>query len=542
MTVNHTILWTAVANTTVTAVLALQPDIGDAGTYNVQINATDTFGLVTSRNVTFTVYPKVPPPNITNITPWGADNATHDIQTTFLSTAASQFSARTAIVAASENRTIVFNATVLDTRPLTYVWKVNGTQVATTQAYSRAFDFFSAGYYIVELNVSNDRLESSVWQWNLTISNLNRPPQLLAALDTPLTVNGTITYSNYFTLSGGTKFFDPDDDLDSSGALNGNESNSLVFSHSGTCGVATLGVTNSSLTVAGIEVGSCTTQFNATDLQGATLASGDVEINITAVAEGSTETVTVTSSSGGGGGSSSSSNFIPIPRNVNVPKAFNIIAPKLVTIYDNNSVDIPIEVNNSWTSDLKGVALTARSNATGVEISFDIDYFDIIPVNETRDVILTLTNYRLGNNFEVIVTGNVTDPAAGDEAIILLNSIEQSNDGDNIQVKVTFANDLITEHPECIELNEVLDQAKNSLANGDVKNGVFLVDSVINGCKYLVSTQQQIEEKPSRINPILSIDDLSLRSIMIGLLSFIAIASIAFLIYYHYSRKPEDDI
>ena len=69
-----------------------------------------------------------------------------------------------------------------------------------------------------------------------------------------------------------------------------------------------------------------------------------------------------------------------------------------------------------------------------------------------------------------------------------------------------------------------------------------LVDAVISGCKYLVSTQERIEEKPGRIDPIISFDDLSVRVILWSALTFVLLTSIALIAYYHYTRRPEDDI
>jgi hypothetical protein len=155
---------------------------------------------------------------------------------------------------------------------------------------------------------------------------------------------------------------------------------------------------------------------------------------------------------------------------------------------------------------------------------------------------LTVSNYRLGENYELLVAANVTDPPFEDSALILLNSIEQSGDGADYRVKVTFANDLLNENSECQELNEVLSQAKMRIAEGDIVQGTELVESVINGCKYLVSMQQRIQEKPSRIDPTINIDNLSLKALLIAVLAFVLLSSVAFIIYYHYTYKAEEDI
>jgi hypothetical protein len=524
------------SSTTARGLLSFTPSIGQAGNYTIQVNATDRFGFVSSKTFTFNVYPKVPAPNITTITPW-SNSATNDIITTYKN--ATDFPTNAVRVNASENTAVLFNVTVNSSRPLTYNWTANGTEVATSINYTKTFTFFSAGQHIIVLNVSDDRYESSLWTWTVDVQNVNRAPYLNSSLISPLQVNGTVTYSQYFILNNGTKFIDPDDDLNSNSILDGSESSTLSFALNGSCPYATLSISGSDLTVTGTSVGSCSVSFVATDTIGLKAQSTNVTINITDIFDGS-ETTTTTTSSGGGGGSSSSS-IIPITKKSDKPKALNIMAPRLVTIYSNKSVSIPITINNTWTTSLKLVRLTASSN-TSLNMSFDTDLFEEIKVNESREVTLTVTNYRLGGNYELKVAANVSDPAFDDAALILLNSIEQSSDGSDVNVKVTFANDLVNEHPECQELNEVLTQAKQKIAEGQLEEGQALVEGVINGCKYLVSTEQNVQEKPGRINPVINIDNLSVKTMMLGVLAFVVLCSLSFLLYYHYSHKPEDDI
>jgi hypothetical protein len=526
------------ANTTARALLSFTPDLGDAGDYSITINVTDAQGQVSQRVVNFTIYPKVPAPNITNITPWGLPPL-YTLQTTYNSTLEAQLADGIADVTLSENTTAIFATIVVDSRPLTYNWTVNGTTVSTSQNYTRNFDYNSAGRYIVRLNVSNDRFEHSIYTWDARVQNVNRPPLLISSLNSPLTVNGTVMFSNYFVESGGTKFIDPDDDLNSNYELDGTETNTLTFSTNFTCNVATFTFSGADLTVSGVQVGSCIVEFMATDNGGLRLGSDSVSINVTDIIQGDT---TTTPTSSGGGGGRSSPTFIPISRDKEKPQAFNLIAPKLVTIHNNKSLDIPIIINNTWKDSLKLVQLRAESNVSNMTLRFDTDFFEEIPKNESREVILTIENYRFGSNYEVKVIGNVSDPQYGDSALILLNSIEQTQDGSDANVRVTFANDLVKEHPECQELEEVLEQARSHIDQGDFERGKQLVEGVINGCKYLVSTQTPINEKPSRLNPIINIDDISVKSMMLGVLAFVVLSSIAFIIYYHYSHKPEDDI
>jgi hypothetical protein len=82
---------------------------------------------------------------------------------------------------------------------------------------------------------------------------------------------------------------------------------------------------------------------------------------------------------------------------------------------------------------------------------------------------------------------------------VLLNTIEQAGTGEDVQTKVTFAQDLLNENPECLELNELLGKAKDALAEGSTTEASKMVDGVINGCKYLVSIAKKNEQKPESI-------------------------------------------
>ncbi len=181
------------------------------------------------------------------------------------------------------------------------------------------------------------------------------------------------------------------------------------------------------------------------------------------------------------------------------PKAINLIVPELVTIYENKTVLIPVKVQNTWNSSLKGITLNATTNTSQVKLRFSQDYFEELAVGEQKELILFVDNYRIGENYEIQINANVTEPKASDSALVLLNTIEQSQSGEDVEIKVTFAQDLLNENPECLELNELLAKAKEDLDKGNTVEASKMVDGVINGCKYLVSISKKTEQKPETI-------------------------------------------
>jgi hypothetical protein len=344
--------------------------------------------------------------------------------------------------------------------------------------------------------VEDDRLENATWTWNVDVADVNRAPELLHPLEN-VSIAGAETFSNYLYLRSNVKYLDPDDDVDGSGTINDSETNRLSFS-AGSCGVADIQIDGTDVKFVGDSIGTCTTTFTATDPAGASLVSNNVTVNVTEIVE-ETETTTVTESSGGGGGGSSSV-VIPQEEEVPTPEPVNIVTPTEVTIYRNQTATVDIVVANTWNGSLSNITLGASTNRSGVNMTFSQDRIESLDQGENTTVSMTVAGYRLGSNFEVVVNGSVSEPAFTDSASVLFNSIEavQSEDaGQNAEVLVTFARDLLGTNEECQELEELLDRARET---DDGEEKVELLNTVIDGCKYLISNTQVEEEQPARFN------------------------------------------
>jgi hypothetical protein len=365
-------------------------------------------------------------------------------------------------------------------------------------------------------------------------------PENFSGTKQNITVSATTTKENYFVYSVGVGgFYSPDDDPANNPAAFITSNNTLHLTYAVTgCAVANFSFTNNSFTIQPVSVGSCTVQFNATTPAGLSAESNLVTINVSQVPQGAQQTTV--SSGGGGGGSMTQTTLVPLKENVESPKPLSILAPKLITIYENQTVDVPIEVRNNWTTSLKSIVLTAKTNATDVRMSFDNNFIEELPVNATRKVTMTVYGYRLGENFEVELGANVTSPVFHDTALVLFNSIEQSQEGKDVSLKVTFAQDLLSQHDECKELNELLQQADAQMRANHPDEANRLAETVINGCQYLISKTQQDTQRPGIIRtPFFELSDAALTIISYVLLGIAIIGAAAGLLYYHYKTKEE---
>jgi len=481
-------------------VIQFTPGLGDVGNYSVNITVIDPHNATDSQIVNFTVLNKTNPPNITKIKPYGlpVSNAT-----VFSFANTSLFPGRNTSVTILENTNVTFNHTTVDDTTayenLTFTWKIGNATVATTHAYTKFFNYFSAGEFNLTLTVEDDRLENSTWTWYVTVQNVNRPPVLHSNLEN-VTIDSTETFVNYLYLRDELRFLDDDDDPNGNSRIDDNETNRLSFTVT-SCDVANITITGVTVRFTPLQIGTCEVVFNATDPEGASAASNPVFINVTAVPNGTQSTVIVTVPSGGGGGGGGGAASIVIPRNVEVetPEPLNIIAPGEVTIYRNRSIVIPVFLENNWNKSLKNVDITAFTNATGVKLGFDKTHFSELKPREKQRLELVVSGYRLGENFEILLNATVEDPEFTDTALILVNSIEQTDKGEEVEVKVTFARDLLSKNKECQELNELLGRAEAASSKRDYSEALKMLDTIINGCKYLMSKTELSVEEPKQV-------------------------------------------
>ncbi|MFH0869853.1 MAG: Ig-like domain-containing protein [archaeon] len=498
------------------------PTPADAITANftVRICATDVFGAYDCRDKNLTVLPQSNPPNITQITPYMFANGT--LSTGFLAT--SNFSPnRYNTITFPEGMSLLYNLNITNEvgETLSYNWTINGITAGAASQLSRSYDYFSAGSYNISVFVADDMFENSSWSWSATVTDVNRAPILVTSLSNKSNITLTRTYTSYFKIEDGdTRFIDPDDDLNSNNEFDGNETSYLNISGTN-CSIATLTIEGNDLTVRPLEIGSCAVHFTATDPGSLAVDSNTVIFDITEVPNETSEVPVPQPSTGGGGGGRSNTVITPTKKEELKPKALELVVPEVITSYENKTVIIPVTIQNTWNTSLKKINLSASTTAKDVKFTFSKDYFEELPKGEKRNVTLMVDNYRMGEDYNIRISANVSEPYTSDSALVLLNTIQQSKVGKDVQTKVTFAQDLLNENPECLELNELLTKAKEEIAKGSAEEAGLMVDSVIEGCKYLVSISKKAEQKPETI-----VSKIIRKENMKYLLPFLALAGI----------------
>ncbi len=488
------------------ALLSFYPNSTHLGNHTVNFTVSDGKGGSDTEQVNFTVYEPSIPPNITQIRPYhtGVNTTVNALVST-----STHPSPETVYVSEGSSLTFEISATDPDSalQNLTLSWLYEGSKekssnYISSKSFVKSFDYFSSGSRTVLVNVSDDLYSYDSYQWHVVVQDTDQQPLFihslanLTAADNS-SIAGPQNFVDFFRLSSPANivFIDPDDDFNNNLELDDNETNTLSFSvnDSGGCGAyATFAFSGGNLLLTPTTVGTCYTNFITTDPDGLTVASNTIQIDILSLDSGNdntnsnTNTVIVQKRV-----------VIPLQEDVNVPKEFQLIIPGITTIYENGTVIVPLKIKNSWEKTLTGIHLSANASIAGLEHQFSTKDISSLAVNSEVQVNLTLRHYRLDAPFEINISAVIDSLKFTDTTIIYVNALEKGKeDSQSVKSMIGFARDLLSDNPECQELNELLDKAeKNSQANA--KDSLQVVNDVIKGCKYLINTAN----KPQNTNP-----------------------------------------
>jgi len=520
-------------------------------TYNITITLTDSLGVNDTYDTNFTIYLRSSSPEIESIYPYGNESDNYQIIYAWNNT--NQSSGGTTMMVENENVSIIFNHTTVDSdSTLNYNWTVNGELINDSSlidgnhTLNYTFNFFSSDSYEVLLQVVDDTFNEVNWTWDLNITNVNRLPILNNSLPNftgNRSVDGSIMVPDYFTLpsfsSGLQRFYDPDFDINEDWLLGDDETSNLTYEYTSGCNAyLNITITGDTLDLKGLTEGYCSMVFTAEDVFGGVVNSNEVFVNVTAKYQGPTEPA---------GGTTRHPVSLPLEGD-NDPFPLEIISAKSVVMYQNQTIIIPIELKNNWTGPLNGVSLGIKTEEGDVEYSLSSTFVDFIYVGESEFVNLTLINYRDPGSYELEIHANVSDPSFMDSALIIINSLEEKNEGETLETKLSFARDLLDNNGECQELVELLRQAEDSLAEGDKDETSKLLDIAINGCKHMIEeyNKQSIKEEPGSVSLVFGRDFLkdlfNNRTILLvlGIIILVIVLGLVFLRKWMLKKKPAE--
>ena len=471
--------------------ISFTPQAGDVGSYNTTFTVTDAAGASDTRTYSYEVLNQSIPPNITSVQPY-LDASTQETVVNNQASTADMNQSTNVTLQEPLGYTFNFSYEDPDSAPenITVDWYINDELVQSTTAdqnyaYQEQYDFFSTGNYTYQVILTDERYASTNFTWNVEVENTNRPPVLLENL-----TNRNITQTTLIQGMLGV-FYDPDDDLEGTGAIDGNDTNNLAFTYTDPGSALDIEIDGTDVKFIPKEQATITMTWMATDPYGASVTSNEVTYDVEPPED---ETIEPQPAGGGGGGSAP----VPIPIQQDPePESVQILIPESLTIHRNETIEAPVSVENTGARNLREIVLSAHTEAENVSFEWRQSLIRDLQPGEVENTTLLITNFRPQGTYDIHVTAESTDPAVNDTAIILINSLEQARQGDEaVQTRVTFARDLFASNPECLELNEVLEQASNAAQRGDSAEASRLIDAAIDGCRYLIGDSNRRLEEP----------------------------------------------
>ena len=235
---------------------------------------------------------------------------------------------------------------------------------------------------------------------------------------------------------------------------------------------------------------------------------------------GSTGTTGTSGGSGGGGGKTTSRQI-----------ALNLIQPGPISLYSNESVIVPILLENSGDTDLLGILLEATSDNPDLLIEIEPLDLPVVSAKESRSVNLFIRSKAGGNvslgEHEITIKASATNPKYTDITKFFINLIDFGfGDRDAAVEQIRLAKDFFSGRGACSELSKYIKQAEEALANDEIGKAIALARSASESCKELVNVPQK-EIKPLQ-------DQSNLLIILVESVAFIIFIS---LIYSYYRKR-----
>ncbi len=357
--------------------------------------------------------------------------------------------------------------------------------------------------------------------WNISINHSNSPVSFSGTIGGADTVvEGTspvsITLSDYFI------------DVDAFDARY-NQTIGFIYNTSSTNGSVVISLTNltngstpvitfSSSSTSSISGFITAQEFNSSNSSQLlnTVLSNNFTVNISV-----TTTSSPTSSGGGGGGGGSTSTKVIV--------AFKLIVPSKVSGYKNEKITIPLVLSNTGIKSFSGIDLTSYGFKDGniynkVRTVLDKNYVASLPQGAKENLTLTVyfDNNSLLGNYDIFINATSRNPIYNDWAKITIN-LQDINITD-VEKFIIYTEELIVENPQCIELKEVVAEARKLFEKRDYLNARLKAEEAVDGCKKNILQTSIPKEKPDN----LEIPLFFLISIAIALLSGIG--------YYYMKR------
>jgi len=176
--------------------------------------------------------------------------------------------------------------------------------------------------------------------------------------------------------------------------------------------------------------------------------------------------------------------------------SLKLIVPQDVVISERNYIDIPFSVQNNGQIDFDGISLSSfvefnNAFTEDVKITLEDDYIEQLKIGQSENFTMRiLANTGRAGKYKATIFGNVTSPKFSDWADFYIE-IKKANESEAEQILI-FTEKLIADNPECLELTELINRAREAFAIGEYSNSLSLAQEAVEACENSIKKGEQV--------------------------------------------------
>ena len=173
-----------------------------------------------------------------------------------------------------------------------------------------------------------------------------------------------------------------------------------------------------------------------------------------------------------------------------------IVAPGVV-MKKKDYIEVPFKIENSGTVTLKDInlsSLLSNGPLDNVDLSLSRSFIKELKPKDSENLSLfIITNTQTAGEYMITLSANVSSPKVSDWANFYLSIVD--SDRDNAEKAVLFTEKLIAENPECLELKELVQEAKEALQIKDYEGAIKKSQEAVDACRTAMSKNTQIKSE-----------------------------------------------
>lgn len=176
-----------------------------------------------------------------------------------------------------------------------------------------------------------------------------------------------------------------------------------------------------------------------------------------------------------------------------VPVSLKILLPDPVSAYQKDRIVLPITLFNNGQKELIEISLNATISKNGsvfkdINLSMSQNYFTRLGVGEKKNITLIAEiNTTEVGLYEITINADVKNPKYNDWGKIYLTIKE----GVDVEEKILFTEEFIVSNPECVELRELVNEAKKLYTQGNKEEANKKSEEALDACKNAISQAQK---------------------------------------------------